>query len=273
MIPNIHNAPALVETNVGKSPAHDCGGLVIETDDPAPDRIPTARDGIADYGTPIPDYLRRVYSYFYIKPWAIRLFERPWLVNLILWGWYRNLTDAALEALGGKLRGETVQIGCAYGNLTQRLASRITAPGDRLDVIDVVEGQLRNMKAKLDSKAPVRALRMNSADLRIADATYDRGLLFLLLHEMPRDVRAATLKEAIRVIKPGGKLVIVDFAPCSRWHPLKYLWQVPLSVLEPFAPDIWTLPMESWLPASHRDKIISKTFYFGRFYQRVVIEV
>ncbi|WP_296661732.1 rhodoquinone biosynthesis methyltransferase RquA [Paraburkholderia sp.] len=273
MIKNLHNAPALIEASVAKNPAADHGGRILDSDDHRPDRTPTTSDGISDYGIPIPEYLRRVYSYFYIKPWAIRLFERPWLVNLILWGWYRNLGNAALEALGVKLRGATIQIGCAYGNLTQRLASQLSAAGGRLDVVDIVEGQLRNMKAKLDPKAPVRGLCMNSADLKIPDATYDRGLLFMLLHEMPQDVRAATLNEALRVIKPGGKLVIVDFAPCSRWHPLKYLWQVPLSVLEPFAPDIWTQPIEHWLPESHRDKIVARTFYFGRFYQRIVIEV
>ena len=48
--------------------------------------------------------------------------------------------------------------------------------------------------------------------LRIPDALYDRVLLFFLLHEMPREVREATLREALRVVKPGGKLVVVDFA-------------------------------------------------------------
>jgi hypothetical protein len=34
----------------------------------------------------VPDYLERVYWWAYVHPNAVRLFERQWLVNLILWG-------------------------------------------------------------------------------------------------------------------------------------------------------------------------------------------
>jgi hypothetical protein len=44
-------------------------------------------------------------------------------------------------------------------------------------------------------------------------------------------------------------------------------------VLEPFARDLWTRPVEDWLPRSHRDRIVSRTGYFGDFYQKLVITV
>jgi hypothetical protein len=34
----------------------------------------------------VPDYLSRHYWWAYVHPQAVRLFERDWLVNLILWG-------------------------------------------------------------------------------------------------------------------------------------------------------------------------------------------
>ena len=36
-------------------------------------------------------------------------------------------------------------------------------------------------------------------------------LLFFLLHEQPADVRRKTIAEALRVTKPGGKLIFVDY--------------------------------------------------------------
>ena len=61
--------------------------------------------------------------------------------------------------------------------------------------------------------------------MRLPDASYERVLLFFLLHEQPRRYREWTLREALRVVKPGGKIVIVDYAMPRWWHPLRYLWR------------------------------------------------
>ena len=37
----------------------------------------------------------------------------------------------------------------------------------------------------------------------------------------------------MRVVKPGGKIVIVDYALPRWWHPLRYLWRPLLARLEP----------------------------------------
>ena len=49
---------------------------------------------------PIPRYLEQVYWWAYVHPNAVQLFEREWLVNLILFGNYGRLRDAALAELG-----------------------------------------------------------------------------------------------------------------------------------------------------------------------------
>jgi ubiquinone/menaquinone biosynthesis C-methylase UbiE len=232
----------------------------------------TTLPGDDDEAPPVPDYLNQHYWWTYVHPRAVRVFERRWLVNLILWGKYLTMRDAALAELGETLPGRTLQLACVYGDLTPRLAARIPA-WSQLDVVDVLPVQLGNLRAKLPEGAPVQTLRMDCSQLRMADATYDRALLFFLLHEMPRPVREATLREALRVVRPGGKLVIVDFAKPYAWHPLKYLWHPVLTRLEPFAPDLFTLPVETWLPESHRGRVVSHKGYFGNFYQKLVIEV
>ena len=47
----------------------------------------------------IPAYLHETYWWAYVHPSAVRLFERQWLVNLILWGNFAKLRDAALAQL------------------------------------------------------------------------------------------------------------------------------------------------------------------------------
>src|ERR1700682_6101728 len=95
----------------------------------------------------VPAYLNETYWWAYVDPRAVKLFEREWLVNLILWGNFGRLRDAALDALGSRLEGRTLQVACVYGDLTPRLACRV-AEGGRLDVVDVLPVQLQNLARK-----------------------------------------------------------------------------------------------------------------------------
>ena len=90
---------------------------------------------------PIPKYLEQVYWWAYVHPNAVHVFEREWLVNLILFGNYGRLRDAALDELGETVAGRTLQLACVYGNLTPRLARRL-APDASLDVVDILPVQL-----------------------------------------------------------------------------------------------------------------------------------
>jgi ubiquinone/menaquinone biosynthesis C-methylase UbiE len=217
----------------------------------------------------VPHYLTAHYWWAYVHPNAVKLFERQWLVNLILWGNYRRLCAATLAELGEDLSGSTLQVACVYGDLTTRLSDDVAAIGGRLDVVDVLPVQLRNLHRKLSPTAPVRLLAMDSTCLELADAHYDRALLFFLLHEQPRHYRERTLSELIRVVKPGGKIVIVDYALPRWWHPLRYLWRPLLARLEPFALDLWRQEILAWLPPGTRTP--RKRSFFGGLYQQVVI--
>jgi ubiquinone/menaquinone biosynthesis C-methylase UbiE len=218
----------------------------------------------------IPGYLREIYWWAYVHPNAVRLFERQWLVNLILFGNFVRLRDAALEALGERLPGRTLQIACVYGDFSARLAQRIE-PGETLDIVDVLPIQLRNLRRKLPKSAPVRTFHCDSSALQLDSASYEQVVLFFLLHEQPEDVRRSTLREAIRVLKPGGKLVIVDYHLPRPLHPLRYLFPPVLRLLEPFALDLWRRPIDAWLPQGFRPASMTHETFFGELYQKIVI--
>lgn len=225
------------------------------------------RDSIA-----IPAYLTRVYGWAYVHPQAVRLFERQWLVNVILWGNFGRLRDAALDALGATLPGRTLQVACVYGDLTSRLAARIADRG-RLDVVDVLPIQLENLARKLRPGGPVTLMHRDSTALDLDPASYDRALLFFLLHEQPEHVRRATLAEAIRVVRPGGRIVIVDYHRPSVLNPLFWPMAAILRALEPFAMDLWEHEIDQWLPAAPRVAALERTTSFGGLYQLVTITV
>lgn len=216
----------------------------------------------------VPSYLRAHYWWAYIHPLGVKLFERRWLVNVILWGNYSRLCDAALNELGASLPGSTLQVACVYGDLTDRIAKRAAAAHGRLDVVDVVPIQLENLHSKLTAGTAARLMAMDSARLHLPDHSYDRALVFFLLHEQPAGVRRRTLREVFRVVKPGGRIVIVDYARPRWWHPLRYFWWPVLAALEPFALDLWRKDIHTWLPPSGAGRSRVQTF-FGGLYQLV----
>jgi ubiquinone/menaquinone biosynthesis C-methylase UbiE len=220
----------------------------------------------------VPQYLQAHYWWAYVHPRAVHVFERQWLVNLILWGNYKRLCNAVLDDYGHHLPGRTLQIACAYGDLTPRLADCVTPTGV-LEVVDILPIQLDNLSSKLGREAPIKLHCMDSAALTFADATFDRALLFFLLHEQPQAVREKTLAEALRVLRPGGTLTIVDYAPPSRYNPLRYFWKPVLDRLEPFARDLFSAEVAAWLPKEAAFVTVSKQRFFGGLYQMLTLKV
>jgi ubiquinone/menaquinone biosynthesis C-methylase UbiE len=200
----------------------------------------------------------------------VRAFERGWLVNLILLGNYAQLRDAALAEIADPAGGRTLQIACVYGDLTVRLDRQIAEVGT-LDVVDVMPIHLQNLRRKLPRGAKARLLHRDSTAVGLEDATYDRVLIFFLLHEQPLPVRRRTLAEAIRVVKPGGQIVVVDYHRPHQRHPLRQAMRALLHRLEPFALDLWQSELDVFLPDGIQLADIRKHTYFGGLYQKVVL--
>jgi len=218
----------------------------------------------------IPQYLERNYWWAYVHPRAVRVFERRWLVNLILFGNYARLRDAALDEIGSQAGGRTLQIACVYGDLTPRLRRHLADDG-RLDVIDVLPAQLDNLRRKLPPDPRISLVLRDSAALGYADRSFDRVLVFFLLHEQPERVRRRTLAEALRVVKPGGKVILIDYHRPHRWNPLYLPLSAVLRWLEPDALDLWRHDLDHYLPAGGAVAGLCKQTYFGGLYQKVVL--
>ncbi|MFL6664193.1 MAG: rhodoquinone biosynthesis methyltransferase RquA [Rhizobacter sp.] len=251
-MPPAVDAPAEAAIRIGGAPSLPFSGA-------------TARAAL-----PIPRYLEQVYWWAYVHPKAVHLFEREWLVNAILFGNYGRLRDMALAELGPVLHGRTLQVACVYGNLTPKLRERL-APDASLDVVDILPIQLKNLAGKLPADERVALMQGDSSSLACPDASYDQVLLFFLLHEQPEHVRRATLAEAMRVVKPGGRIVIVDYHRPVRMHPLRLLMTGVFRKLEPYAMDLWNNEIEAFLPRRTKPASLTKTTCFGALYQKLVL--
>ncbi len=135
-------------------------------------------------------------------------------------------------------------------------------------MVDVLRVQLDNLGRKLPGDPRVGLIQGDSSALDIASGTYDRALLFFLLHEQPEEVRRRTLAEALRILKPGGRLVIVDYHRPRRTHPLYVPMALILKTLEPFAMDLWRHEVAAWLP---QGVSVEKRTAFGGLYQLLTL--
>lgn len=234
---------------------------------------PEARPVALKVAPPIPDYLQDTYWWAYLHPKALHFFEREWVVNLILWGNMRRLTRAVLDELTVEPSSRVLQVACVYGEFSNLLASHLAASKSRLDLVDVAPIQLKNAREKLAGQNNVSYHHQDSSALTFPAGQFDQTVVFFLLHEQPEEVRRKTIAEAIRVTRPGGKVIFVDYHGPKRRNPFRYVMKLVLTWLEPFAMDLWREPLPAFMPDTVRPEQLTSEFYFGGLYQKVVLTV
>ncbi len=107
-----------------------------------------------------------------------------------------------------------LDIACGTGRGTVGLARAVGVAG-KVDAFDLSEAMLEQARAKIEKLGlsdRVRFKQGNARELPYPDNTFDlvyNGYMFDLI---PLDGFAPILKEMARVLKPGGKLVLVNMS-------------------------------------------------------------
>ena len=234
---------------------------------------PQSRTAVAEAAPQIPEYLQDTYWWAYLHPKSFWFFEREWVVNLILWGNMKRLTEAVLAEMTPGIPSRALQVACVYGDFTNRVSRHLESSGSRLDVVDVADIQLDNLRKKLDGRRNVSLHHQDSTRLTFNDAEFDQTVVFFLLHEQPEEARRRTVAEALRVTRPGGKVIFVDYHGPQRRNPMRYVMKPILGWLEPFALDLWREELPAYMPRGIEAKQVESEFYFGGLYQKVVVTV
>ncbi len=221
----------------------------------------------------IPDYLQDTYWWAYLHPKSFWFFEREWVVNLILWGNMTKLTHAVLDELELQPNSSVLQVACVYGDFSNLLASHLGKTGSRLSVVDVAPIQISNIEKKLAAHENVSVHHQDSTCMSFPNDSFDETVVFFLLHEQPADARRKTIAEAVRVTRPGGRVIFVDYHGPKRSNPMRYVMKPILTLLEPFAMDLWRQELPAFMPADIRPEQLTSNFYFGGLYQKVVLKV
>ena len=228
---------------------------------------------VAKTPPPIPDYLQDTYWWAYVHPKSVWVFEREWLVNLILWGNMNRLTCAVLDELDLQPNSSVLQVACVYGDFSNRLASHLGQSQSSLSIVDIAPVQIDNIKKKVAVHDNISVHQQDSTCMSFPNDSFDETVVFFLLHEQPEEARRKTVAEAIRVTRPGGRVIFVDYHGPKRSNPMRYVMKPVLALLEPFAMDLWRDELPAFMPAEINPEQISSDFYFGGLYQKVVLHL
>lgn len=127
-----------------------------------------------------------------------------------------------LVGMGKRFRRETLRfaqlqsgecvlnVGCGTGVLTRMAAERVRHTGEAIG-IDPSEEMI-----KLAKRYAIKA--QSEVDFQLGvievlpfeDERFDIVLSSMMLHHLPRELKVTGLKEIYRVLKPGGRLIVVD---------------------------------------------------------------
>ena len=146
-----------------------------------------------------------------VMNWGWRYDLVSWISNLLLRGKLRGLRETALD-LARLREGEAVlDVGCGTGTLALAAKARVGASG-RVVGIDPGPRQIDRARSKAARRGVDLDLRVGVIErILTPDGSFDAALSTFMMHHLPDDLKRQGLAEIARALKPGGRVVVVDF--------------------------------------------------------------
>ena len=119
---------------------------------------------------------------------------------------YRTTMKYIRESLAGFSAPQILEVGAGTGRYSVTLAKE----GFSVTAVELVEHNLAQLKAKLNGTEPITALQGNALDLSMLPSDHFDLTMLLgpMYHLYTREDKLQALREAVRVTKPGGRILV-----------------------------------------------------------------
>ena len=120
--------------------------------------------------------------------------------------------DRVMSDLGLKPGNRVADIGCGEGYFALRLA-RAVGPQGLVFAVDINTRALAALKKQADQQllTNVTVVVSESTDTRLPVESVDVLLISDVLHEVPEMQRLPLVQSAVRALRPGGFLYLIDY--------------------------------------------------------------
>ena len=133
-----------------------------------------------------------------------------------------TMRTSVINEMGVTPGKKVLDVCCGTGVMCAMIADVVGARGEVVGV-DLSEKMLK--KAEKRKKDNIRFCISNAEEIPYEDGYFDCASITFGLHEMPYQVRMNVLCEMRRVIKPGGKIAVLDYSyPTNKL--IRYLFNI-----------------------------------------------
>jgi len=140
------------------------------------------------------------------------------LAPIMTLGLERRFHHLVIEQLA--LRGEeqVLDIGCGTGTLTRELANALSNKSRSLCIgLDAAEEMVKIARIKSSKIPNIQFDAAIAEELPYPSGKFDAVVSTFFFHHVHLELKKNVLAEAARVLKPGGRLVVVDVDVPTTW--------------------------------------------------------
>ena len=133
-----------------------------------------------------------------------------WLAQVIMLGGERKFRQRTLDLAELQSGDAALDVGCGTGTLLIEAAKRVGYSGSAHGVDASAEMIAHARRKAADQRVAAAFVEGWSDRLAFPDASFDAVFCTLMLHHLPAAMQMATIVEMRRVLRPGGRIIIVD---------------------------------------------------------------